>query len=145
MSDIYVLIGESGEYEQFHRAVLGVFSSREAAGQAIVKLRALRALYEQKHDERERKRNAYLRRFEPARMGVGDKWPVYTAEQYAEADAACGPAPEHVEVGEEYKIERHGLDAVQSGTLVQEITRDQVFIGRIEIAQTTGGVRIGGE
>jgi len=120
---VYVLIGERGEYEDFYRDVLGVYSSHEAAREAIPKLRAYGDVQWAQYQKRDQAVKDYLSRFEPHHMGNGI--PFYRNEQYAEAEAACGPRPAIICNYDTYIIERHGLDAIEVGTAVEEIDGKQ--------------------
>jgi hypothetical protein len=120
----YVLTGEYGEYEQFDRVVLGVFSSEKEAADAIPKFRELGARQWAAYKDYERRKSEYLERFEPAMV-----YPVsapdndspfpsgytgYKNEQYEEAEAAVGPVPKLVPTCDKYEILPFNLDAVEA-------------------------------
>lgn len=130
MTIAYVLIGERGEYEDFTREVLGVFSSRDAACDAIPKLRVLGARRWAQWQERDTKRKDYLKRFEPAKIyPAGSVFPgghiSYTNAQYEEAEKACGDAPRLIVPAENYLIESYDIDAIDTGSSVEEIGAEQ--------------------
>lgn len=131
MTDVYVLIGDSGEYADFTRDVLGTFSSHEAARAAIPKLRAYGAAQWKAYQERDQKRKNYLTRFEPRfTFSSGDA--AYSIEQYAEAEEACGAEPALVPDSDTYIIERYVLDAIEAGSLIEEIAGEQAAADEVE-------------
>lgn len=119
MTEIYVLIGEYGEYEQHTTMVLGVFSSEAAAHDAIPKFKELGERQWAAHQEHDRRRDQYLTRFEPDRVyPPGSPFPngctLYKNDQYREADEHLGPAPALIPTCDEYIVKRFNLDQIEA-------------------------------
>lgn len=117
--EVCVLIGDQGEYEQWTRDVLGVFSSENEARGAVDKLKALGKELWERYQERDQRRTEYLKRFEPAKVyPSGSPFPngcvLYTNEQYHEADAAIGPEIPLICDCREYLVVKCKLDAIQA-------------------------------
>lgn len=116
---MFVLVGERGEYEQWSRDVLGVFSSEAAARSAIDKLKELGAKLWDQHQDRSRRRNEYLAaHFTPDKVyPPGSPFPdgciLYKSEQYHEADAAIGPEIPLICDCDEYSVIECAVDAVE--------------------------------
>lgn len=119
MTEIYILIAEYGEYENAGRNVLGVFSSAEAARAAIPRFKELGNRQLELYQDRQRRRDEYLQRYEPDKVippGSSlfpDGCIVHTNEHYKEADAAIGPDVPLIVDGDEYVVEQFTLDAVK--------------------------------
>jgi len=119
MPALYVLIGERGEYEQFTRDVLGVFSSEDEARAAIPKLQELGKSQWALFQDHEKRRDEYLTRFKPAKVyPPGSPFPsgciLYTNEQYKEADDFLGPRPPLICDADTYEVECFNLDAIEA-------------------------------
>lgn len=117
--EVFVLYGEHGEYEQWSRDILGVFASEELAREAIPKFKRLGAELWTKYQERDQRRDDYLKRFAPAKVyPPGSPFPdgciLYTNEQYAEADAAIGPEIPIICECDEYFVIKCNVDAVEA-------------------------------
>lgn len=122
MLDAFVLISESGEYENFTRSVLGVFLSESAARASIPKFQKLAERQWQLYQERQKRRDEYLaNHFTPHTVyPPGSPFPdgctLYENDQYKEAEAAIGPEVPLVSAGldgYEYVIEPFNCDAVE--------------------------------
>lgn len=121
-AEVFILISEQGEYEDFTRSVLGVFSSENAAREAIPVFQALAESQWQLYQEREKRRVEYLAdHFMPDEVyPPGSPFPAghirYKEPQYREADAAIGPEVTLVSAGQDgykYVVERFGLNAIE--------------------------------
>lgn len=112
---VYVLIAEYGEYESFTQAILGVFTSDDAARAAIPEFEHLGRERSEAFNAYATKRDEYLAaNFQPDRVippdsPFHDGCILYKNENYAEADAACGPRPIGVPRGDKYVIESYEL------------------------------------
>lgn len=116
MADTFVLISEHGEYEDFTRDILGVFSSQESATAAIPRFQELCDRQWKLHQEYDRHRNEYLAaRFTPS-MVYPSGLLVYTNAQYEQVDATIGPRPSLVSAGVDgykYVIEPFNRDVIE--------------------------------
>jgi hypothetical protein len=117
--NIYVLISERGEYEQFTREILGVFSSEPSARAAIQKFQELGKAQWVLYQEYEKREEEYLTKFEPSEVfPPGSPFPdgcvLYTNEQYEEANKVLGPKPALICDGDNYVVECFTLDAIEA-------------------------------
>lgn len=121
---VFILISEHGEYENFTRDILGVFTSEELAHAAIPALQALQQKRWEEYEARDKRREDYLavnftpdRVYPPSAPGNGSPFPagcvLYKNEQYAEAESAAGPEIVTVPAWEDckYEIETFDLDS----------------------------------
>lgn len=119
---VYVLIGEYGEYESHTTTVLGVFLTEDDAQAAITMVKPLSEQQYARYEEHQTSRKEYLKRFSPDKVYPSmaddptspfpDGCVLYRNDQYAEADAAVGPAPDFIIACDEYRVEAFELGAL---------------------------------
>lgn len=115
----YVLVSEHGEYEDFARDILGVFTSEDKAKAAIPALQALQTQRWDEYKARDARREKYLAdNFAPDRViPPGSALPngcvLYKNEQYAEAEQAVGPSITTIPAWKDctYEVEAFDLDS----------------------------------
>lgn len=116
MSEIYVLIGERGGNDDYTTTVLGTFSSAQAARDAIPAVVAHGKEQYAKYTEWHTK---YVDHW--SRLEVAFPWSDLVQERKrAEIIATIGPEPRFTCEDEAYIIQRHVLDGIGVGEVVEE-------------------------
>lgn len=115
----YVLIGTYGEYEEFTTQILGVFSSEQAARDAIPAVEAFGESQWKLHQERAARVREYLDRCTPTAVyPPGSPFPdghkSYSLPDHEAAEAYAGPEVKFTCKSDDYEIYGFDLDAVQT-------------------------------